>query len=140
VIIREGTDEALIAAINAAPRAMAFLTVPWSGPERMALADFREAVARLAEIRVSVEAFVVDEESDVGQRWLESLGLMVTFEGVGVPQGWGAVLWLEYGQVVWRVGRGIDERAIGMIARSKTVWQQSQAAPRTSTNDQNNAS
>ena len=124
MVVREGTDEALIAAINAAPRAMVFLTVPWSSPERTARADYRKAVARLAEIGLLVEAFAVDEESDIGQRWLASLGLLVTYDGVGVPQGWGAVLWLEYGRVVWRIGRGIDERAVGMIARSKVLWQQ----------------
>ena len=86
-------------------------------------------MARLAEIGLPVEAFAVDEESDIGQRWLASLGLLVTFEGVGVPQGWGAVFWLESGRVVWRVGRGIDERAVGMIARSKALWQQRQAEP-----------
>lgn len=123
MIVQEGTDEAMIAAINAAPRAMVFLTVPWSGPERTGRANFREAVARLAEIGLQVEAFAVDEESDVGQGWLSSLGLLVTFDGVGVPEGWGAVLWLEHGRVVWRIGRGIDERVVGIISRSKALWQ-----------------
>ncbi|MFL5331390.1 MAG: hypothetical protein ACJ8C4_21080 [Gemmataceae bacterium] len=50
MIEREGTDEALIAAINAAPRAMVFLTVRWSCPERAARADFRMAVTSLVEI------------------------------------------------------------------------------------------
>jgi hypothetical protein len=123
VAMREGTDEATVAAINAAPRAMVFLTVPWSCPERVARADFRKAVARLAEVGLAVEAFSLDEESEVCQRWLASLGLPAPYDGSGVPQGWGAVLWLESGQVVWRAGRGIDERAVGMIARSKSLWQ-----------------
>ena len=123
MVVHEGTDESMIAAIKAAPRAMVFLTVAWSGPERTARADFRKAVARLAEIGLSVEAFALDEDSEIGQRWLASLGLMITFEGIGVPQGWGTVLWLEYGTVVWRVARGNDERVVGMIARSKALWQ-----------------
>jgi hypothetical protein len=124
MVVREGTDEAMIVAINAAPRAMVFLTVPWSGPERTARADFRKAVTRLAEIGLPIEAFAMEEESEAGQRWLASLELLVTFEGVGVPQGWGAVLWLEYGRLVWRIGSGIDERAIGIIALTKALWQQ----------------
>jgi hypothetical protein len=123
VVVHEGTNESMIAAINAAPRAMVFLTVAWSGPEQTARADFCKAVARLAEIGLLVEAFALDEDSEIGRRWLASLGLLLTFEGIGVPQGWGAVLWLEYGRVVWRVARGCDERAVGMIARSSALWQ-----------------
>ena len=129
MVVREGTDESMIAAINSATRAMVCLTVPWSCQETTARADFRKAVGRLAEIGLLVEAFIVDEESDVGQQWLASLGLLVRFEGVGVPQGWGAVLWLEYGRLVWRVGRGIDVREGGMIAQSKALWQQRHAEP-----------
>ena len=129
MVVREGTDEALIAAINAAPRAMVFLSVPWSCPERTARADFRMAVARLAEIGLPVEAFSLDEESGVCQRWLASLGLPAPYDGGGIPQGWGAVFWLEYGRVVWLVGRGIDERAVGIIGRSKSLWLTRQAEP-----------
>lgn len=129
MVVREGTDEALIAAINAAPRAMVFLTVPWSGPERVARADFHKAVARLEQIGVLVEAFAVDEEADVCQRWLAALGLPAPYAGRGIPQGWGGVLWLESGRAVWWVGRGIDERAVGLIARSKSLWQRRNAEP-----------
>ena len=122
MVVREGTDEALIVAINAAPRAMVFLSVPWSCPEWTARADFHKAVARLAEVGLSVEAFALDEESEVCQRWLASLGLPAPYDGRGIPQGWGAVFWLESGRVVWWVGRGIDERAVGLIARSKALW------------------
>jgi hypothetical protein len=83
----------------------------------------------LAEIGLPVEAFVVDEESEVCQRWLTSLGLPTPYDGGGIPLGWGAVLWLESGRVVCWVGRGIDERAVGLIARSKSLWQQWQADP-----------
>jgi hypothetical protein len=129
VVVREGTDEALIAAVNAAPRAMVFLSVPWSCPERVARADFRKAVARLTEVGLAVEAFSLDEESEVCQRWLASLGLPAPYDGGGIPQGWGAVLWLEFGRVVWWVGRGIDERAVGIIGRSKSLWLARQAEP-----------
>jgi hypothetical protein len=120
-VIREGTDEALLAAIASAPRAMVFLTVPWSCPERAARADFRKAVGRLAEVSLPMEAFAVDEESEAAQRWLASLGLPAPY-GRGVPQGWGTVLWLEAGRVVGFVGHGIDERAVGLIGRTKALW------------------
>ena len=129
MVVCEGTDEALIAAIDAAPRAMVFLSVPWSCPERVARADFRKAVTRLAEIGLPVEAFSLDEEAEVCQRWLASLGLPAPYGGCGIPQAWGAVLWLEFGRVVWWVGRGIDERAVGLIARSKSLWQRRPAEP-----------
>ena len=121
MVVREGTDEALIAAINAAPRALVFLTVPWSCPERTARADFRKAVVRLAEIGLPVEAFTVDEEAELAQRWLGALGLPEPY-GRGVPIGWGSVLWLESGRVVGFVGHGIDERAVGIIGRSRELW------------------
>ena len=73
--IREGTDNTLIAAINAAPRAMVILSVPWSCPERIAQDDFRKAVSRLTEIGIHVEAFAMDEESEACQLWLSTLGL-----------------------------------------------------------------
>jgi hypothetical protein len=122
-VVREAADEALLVAIAAAPRALVFLTVPWSCPERTARSDFRKAVGRLAEIDLPVEAFAVDEESELVQRWLCTLGLPEPY-GRGVPIGWGSMLWLEAGRVVGFVGHGIDERAVGIIGRSKSLWQQ----------------
>ncbi|MBN9523823.1 hypothetical protein J0H58_35820 [bacterium] len=119
--MREGTDDALLAAIAAAPRALVFLTVPWSCPERTARADFRKAVARLAEFGLVVEAFAVDEEAELAQRWLGGRGVPEPY-GRGVPIGWGSVLWLEAGRLVGFVCRGIDERAIGLIGRSRALW------------------
>ncbi len=123
--VREGTDEALIAAINIALRAVVFLSVSSSGsnPERTGRADFRKAVARLAEIGLEVEAFLVDEEPETCQQWLSSLNLPAPYDGGRIAQGWGAVLWLESGKVVSFAGRAIDERAVGLIARSKLLWQ-----------------
>jgi hypothetical protein len=123
VVVSEGSNEALIASVIAAHRAMVLLSVPWSCPERTARADFRMAVARLAEVGLSVEAFMLDEESDSCQRWLASLGLPAPYGGGGVPQGWGAVIWLEHGRVVHWVGRGVDARTVGIIALSKALWQ-----------------
>ena len=120
-MVREGTDEALLSAIAAAPRALVLLTVPWSCPERTARTDFRKAIARLAEIDLPVQAFAVDEEAERAQRWLGTLGLPEPY-GRGVPIGWGSVLWLESGQVVGFVGHGIDERAVGIICRSRALW------------------
>jgi hypothetical protein len=120
--VREGTDEKLLAAINEAPHAIVFLRVPWSAPERVARADFRKAVARLEGVGLSFAAFLLDEESELCQRWLASLSLPAPYTGEGTPQGWGAVIWLELGSPVSLVGRGIDEREVGIIGRSKLLW------------------
>jgi hypothetical protein len=120
-MIREGTNDELIAAIMVAPRAIVFLTVPWSCPERTARADFRKAVVRLAEVGMQVEAFSVDEESELAQKWLGTLGLPQPY-GCGTPLGWGSVLWMESGQLVGFVGHGVDERAAGVIGLSKSLW------------------
>lgn len=122
-VVREGTDEALLSAIAIAPHALVFLSVPWSCPERTARADFDKAVARLMGFGLSVEAFTLDEESELAQRWLSSLGLPEPY-GQGVPIGWGSVIWLETGRVVGFVGHGIDERAVGIIGRTKKLWGQ----------------
>ena len=46
--VRQDTDGTLLAAVNAAPRALVFLTVPWSSPERNARVSFQTAAEQLA--------------------------------------------------------------------------------------------
>ena len=118
-IVNETTD-AVIAAINSASRAMVVLSVPWSVYAVSACADFRKAVARLNEIGLPLEAFILDEESVVCQRWLASLGLPEPYNGI--PCGCGIVIWLESGRVV-SLARGMDERMVGLIGQAKALWQ-----------------
>ena len=73
--IQETTDPNTIDSIKAAPRSMVILSVPWSGPERVARADFRKAVNRLQQIGLLFSSFVLDEESEICQQWLATLGL-----------------------------------------------------------------
>jgi hypothetical protein len=42
--VRQDTDGSLLPAVKAASRALVFLTVPWSSPERTARVAFRAAV------------------------------------------------------------------------------------------------
>lgn len=118
--IVDETNDAAVAAINSASRAMVVLSVPWSGYAVSACADFRKAVARLNEIGLPVEAFILNEESETCQRWLASLRLPKPY--YGIPCGCGLVIWLEYGRVV-SLARGTDERLVGLIGKTRALWQ-----------------
>jgi hypothetical protein len=75
--IEERTDTETIETICKAPKALVYLSVPWSVPERRAREAFRTAVARLVEGRsdLGVAYFILDEEAEVTQDFLITLGL-----------------------------------------------------------------
>ena len=108
--------------IPSTPHAMVFLTVQWSSYERVARADFRNAVARLRALGIVLRSFEVNEDLDDTQSWLSSLALPSPL-GQGIPIGAGSVLWLEAGRVVDVVVSGMQEREVGLIQRTRMRWE-----------------
>jgi hypothetical protein len=116
----EGSGAEFVATIQAAPRALVFISVPWSAPERNARQVFHAAVALLEEacpdLGISFFRLNVDED-EVSQQWLRSLGL---------PQlaiaGAGSLLWLEAGKLI---ASEITANALGVrgvVGRSVSLW------------------
>jgi hypothetical protein len=122
VSVREDTDGSLLPAVNAAPRALVFLTVLWSGPERVARAAFRAAAETLdsGSPELGIKCFSLDEESDWCQAWLA--GLALTQLGRGYPLGAGSMVWLESGRVVSHEIGGCSLKPDGIVARSRWLW------------------
>jgi hypothetical protein len=70
--VRQGTDGSVLVAVSAASRALVFLTVPWSIPERHGRSAFQAAAERLTaeHANLGIELFSLDEEAEWCQRWL----------------------------------------------------------------------
>ena len=120
--VRRDTECSLLAVVNAAPRALVFLTVPWSGPERAGRAAFWDAAESLAaeSPELGVECFALDEESPWCQAWLAGLGLPQL--GGGHPLGAGSMLWLESGRPVSHEVGGCALKPGEIVARSRWLW------------------
>jgi hypothetical protein len=125
--IREGTDDSLLTAISAAPRALVFLTVPWSGYERDARRAFQSAAQKMAleHPDIGVELFALDEDAEICQAWLASLQFPRIKSGYrhsGYPAGAGSIFWMEYGRVVSTVGSAAALEAGDITDRSLSLW------------------
>ena len=118
--IRQDMDGSLLPAVLAAPRALVFLTVPWSGPERSARVQFRMAAEQLTaeHPELGIEFFSQDEDADWCQTWVGAFG--ISGLGGGVPRGAGSMLWLEGGRLVSSELGGAGLAASGIVAR--TLW------------------
>jgi hypothetical protein len=122
MFLRIGPSVELLAEIKAAPRAIVCLDVPWSVYPIRAKADLSQALRRLYAMGFLFEAFVLDEESPASQAWIGTLGLPNPYDGGGVPQGWGAILWLEKNRVVSWYHHGHEIKPIGIIQLTKSLW------------------
>lgn len=120
--VREETDGSLLPMVNAALRAMAFLTVPWSVPERAARSAFRAAAEHLAAewSSLGIACFSLDEDTEWCQAWLASLGVPPL--GDGNPLGAGSMLWLEAGRVVSHEIGGCRLQLGDIIDRARSLW------------------
>jgi len=120
--VEEDTDGLLLPAVNAARRALVYLTVPWSGPERGARIAFHNAADQLAAEHpaLGVECFTLEEDAEWCQAWLAALG----FPGLGhgAPSGAGSMLWLEGGRLVSSKPDGCNYSAADIVARSLSLW------------------
>ncbi len=120
-MLREGSGVDIIAAIHEAPRALTFVSVPWSVPERHARQVFRAAVSQLEDTcpELDILFFILEvDEDEESRHWLASIGL---------PQlasaGAGSVVWSERDRVI---SSEITANALGiagLVARSMSQWQ-----------------
>src|SRR5262249_43834072 len=96
-VITRGQGAELIPQICASTHAVVFLSVPWSGPERIGRKAFHSAVEELERDHRSlgVHYFLreVDEHKD-SENWLSSIGQHNLF-----LMGAGSLIWLESGTV-----------------------------------------
>ena len=120
--IRQDADGSLLPAVNAAPRALVFLTVPWSGPERTARVAFRAAAEQLdAEFPdLGIKCFSLEEDAEWCQAWLASLGMPQL--GDGYPLGAGSMLWLESGRAVSHEIGGCQLKPGDIVDRARWLW------------------
>lgn len=106
-------------AIREAPRALVYLKVDWSGPERTSRRAFFEAVERLSKDHaiLGIRFYLLDEEADPVRAFLISSGFDVKH-----PRGSGSLIWLESGQAVDSVDNGYLLGAAGIVERSLALW------------------
>jgi len=119
-LLREGRGGELVGAIREAPRAVVFISVPWSVAERHGRQAFRGAVALLEEkhpdLGISFFRLEVDED-EVSQQRLSSVGYL-QFAGMGA----GSLLWLQAGRVLATEINANSLGAPGIVARSTSLW------------------
>lgn len=119
-LLREGSGAKLVGAIREVPRALVFISVPWSVPEPHGRQAFRAAVATLEEKHpdLGIEFFRLEvDEDEPSQQWLSSVGYP-QFAGMGA----GSLLWLQSGQVL---ATEINANSLGaavIVARSTSLW------------------
>jgi hypothetical protein len=110
----------LIPQILAAERAMVFISVTWSAPERNARREFEEAAGRwkveFPDHAIEFFRLNIDEEL-FAQDWLIGLGF-----GVFIPMGAGSLLWLEKGKVVDNAPVVNVLGKSGIIERTNQRW------------------
>src|SRR5262245_51707226 len=93
-----GSGAILLPDICKASRAIVFISVPWSVPERHARRTFELAAGKLEQIAANlhIDCFRLEiDEDSVSQEWLSTIGFS-QFATMGA----GSLLWLEAGQVV----------------------------------------
>jgi hypothetical protein len=119
-MLHEGTGADLVILIRGAPRALVFISVPWSIHERNARQAFRSAVALLEqsqpELAITFFRLEVDEDA-ISQEWLSSVGFL-RFATLGV----GSLLWLQGGQVLSSETNANVLGVKGIVARSMSLW------------------
>jgi hypothetical protein len=120
--VAEGSAVELLPTVRDASRALLFLTVPWSCPERNARLVFRAAASRLAEeyLNRGIRFFSMEEDDEATLTWLSSLGIPEF--GGGYPRGAGGLLWLERGHAISSEITANSLGIGGIIARCLWLW------------------
>ena len=116
-MITNGGGE-LIERIVAANRAMVFISVPWSVPERHARQAFEEVVNQFEPplSLAGIECFRLEvDEDQVAQEWLEKMGHPDR-------SGAGNLLWLEQGKVIDAFEAVLTLGQNGILNRTNELW------------------
>jgi hypothetical protein len=104
-------------AIDAAERAIVYLTVDWSMPERHSREAIAAALAALEQL--DFEFFSVSEDDELMRPWLRSHGF------TEYRLGYGSLLWLERGH---QVAKELLPGHVGsevVVAKTRSLWGQS---------------
>jgi hypothetical protein len=111
-------DPAGIPVLLAAERALVFLTVPWSMPERRARASFLRAAERLqAEHGESgARCVLLDEDAPAVASWLATIDIPCC------PMGSGSLIWLERGRRVEYVLAGETMKPREIVEHTLARW------------------
>ena len=120
-INEKSISDSLLEACSAS-RALVFLSVPWSVPERLARQEFRIAADLLADQHadLSLRVFMLYEEAEECLAWLNTLGIPQL--GGRAARGWGSLLWLEEGKVISSVINATTLGNVGIVSRTISLW------------------
>jgi len=119
-LLREGSGQEIVTAICEASRALVFISVPWSAPERSARQVLHAAVAQLERTypALSLACFRLEVDGDAASlEWLSSLG-----QSSLANAGAGSVLWLTSGRML---SVEITANALGVegiVSKSLSLW------------------
>lgn len=104
-------------AVCTAPRALIYLTVDWSVPERASRRAFLEAVRRLWDEYPALEItfYSLSEEAEAFREFLAS-------HGHKIPRGCGSLIWLEAGRKVDSFVAGRLLGTTGIVSRTLSLW------------------
>ena len=119
-VIRKGNGDEPLPSIQKAMRALVFISVPWSGPERKSRQVFQDAVAELEanHKQLGIAYFRLDvDEDETSQKWLSAMG----FPELTI-QGAGSTLWLQNGKVLASEVHACSIGPSGIVARTISIW------------------
>jgi hypothetical protein len=118
-MINRPNTQSEVAAICGQPRAIAFISVDWSGSERHSRQVFKDLVEYLTERYPLFDAsfWVLHESWEGMSEWLTTCK-----PPVQAATGHGAVVWMEFGRVIateeYAVRAGVD----GLVQRTLQIW------------------
>lgn len=117
--VRRPETRSEVETIASSPRAVVYLSVEWSGPERISRKAFAELAGRLGTDYPGVGAtlWVVNETTDGAHDWFRTAEL--PFQA---GAGYGAVVWLELGQVVTIEADAGRAGSDALISRTLELW------------------
>jgi hypothetical protein len=121
IMIKVGCGVDFIQAIQNAIRAIVFISVPWSSPERQGRVIFQKVVEILESehLDIGVESYRLEvDEDEIAQQWLAN---------VGYPDyailGAGSLLWLQTGRVIITERNCLQTGVSGIVTRSLSLWE-----------------
>jgi hypothetical protein len=105
--------------IHLVSRALVYLTVDWSAPERVARRAFFETVEKLSKdhTALGIVFYSLNEENMTTRDFLASLGFNVKY-----TRGCGSLIWLESGRRVAYAVAGHLLGTAGIIERTLALW------------------
>jgi hypothetical protein len=100
-------------------RAVVYISVEWSGQERQSRLTFVEFMRQINQQypEYRVPFWVVSEYSEGVAEFFERLKLPAS-----VATGYGAIVWLEQGQVMGLLPYAAEAGLMGLVTRTAEIW------------------